>query len=316
MKLKSEIIVIWILILVCFFPVLSYGQGYNVLMFLWNGETNAENGFKDALSLKFSDHDINYTVFNTFKDLDRLEELIDTTDEEEFDLIYTYGSRISSEIIKSFTKTPIVFDIVFDPIEYKIIESWDKKQSNLTGASNSIPLELQIKKIQDIFGKGDMGLIYNPSNQKSLDLKENMERLLNTEGFDLISFKFSKNFRNLRSYLDRIKNQVKCIYLPSEWVISQHIKRISSEINRRRIPTCVTSKTYLKQGALLCITVDHYEVGRMAGDLAVKILQGTKPVDLAVKRPSEQDIKLYANSRTLKRLKIQLPQELSINYIK
>lgn len=316
MKIRLEAIVIWVLFLICLFPIVSYGQDYNVVMFLWNGETQAENGFKDVVAEEFPDQNINYTVFNTFKDINRLEEFVAATDEEQFDLIYTYGSRISSKVIESFTQTPIVFDIVFDPIGYKIIESWDKKQPNLTGASNSIPLELQIKKIQKVFGKGNMGLVYNPSNQDSLRLKENMEQFLNKEGFELISFKFSKNFHNLRSYLNRTKNQLKCIYLPSEWIISKYSKRILAEINRRKIPTCVTSKTYLKQRALLCITVDHYDVGRMAGQLAAKILQGIKPVDLAVKRPSESDIELYVNSRTLKRLKIQLPQELNINYIK
>lgn len=316
MKSKLEIIGIWILFLVCLFPIVSYGQGQNVVMFLWHGETQAENGFKDVLAEELPDQNINYTVFNVFKDLNRLEELVATTDEEKFDLIYTYGSRISSMVVGRYTKIPIVFNIVFDPIGYKIIESWDKKQPNLTGASNSIPLELQIKKIQQAFGKGNMGLIYNSSDQKSLYLKEDMERYLVQEGFDLISFKFDKNFRPLRSYLKRIKNQVKCIYLPSEWIMSKHIKRILSEINRRKIPTCVTSKTYLKHRALFCITVDHYDVGRMAGELAAQIFQGTKPIDLAVKRPSESDIKIYINSRTLKRLKIQIPKELDLNYIK
>lgn len=316
MKLKSKIIGIWILFLVCLFPVVSFGQGYNVMMLLWREETQAESGFKDVLAEEFSDQNINYTVYNVHEDLDRLEELIAENDEEKFDLIYTYGSRITSMVAESYTKTPIVFDVVFDPIGYKIIESWDKKQPNLTGASNSIPLDLQIRKIQQVFGKGDMGLIYNPSDQKSFKLKEEIERYLSDEGFRLIPFKFSKNSRNLRSYLKRINNQVKSIYLPSEWVMSKNIKRTLSQVNQRKIPTCVTSKTYLKQGALLCITVDHYDVGRMAGALASKILKGAKPVDLPVRRPSDSDVKLYINSRTLKRLRLQLPKELELNFVK
>ncbi|MGA1842700.1 MAG: ABC transporter substrate-binding protein, partial [bacterium] len=206
MKLKSKIIGIWILLLICLFPFLSYGQGHNVMMLLWHEETQAESGFKDVLAEEFPDQNINYTVYNVYKDLDRLEEFIAENDEEKFDLIYTYGSRITSMVAESYTKTPIVFDVVFDPIGYKIIESWDKKQPNLTGASNSIPLDLQIRKMQQVFGKGNMGLIYNPSNKNSLYLKEEMKRCLVQEGFDLIPFKFNKNFRSLRSYLKRVKN--------------------------------------------------------------------------------------------------------------
>ncbi|MGA1792151.1 MAG: ABC transporter substrate-binding protein [bacterium] len=316
MKSKLEIIGIWIVCLLCLFPVLSYGEGQDILMFLWDGETQAEIGFRDVLDEAFIDQNINFTVLNVFKDLDRLEALVAETDEKGFDLIYTYGSRITSKVKESYTQTPIVFNIVYDPVRYKIIESWDIKQPNLTGASNSIPLDIQIRKIQEVFGKGNIGFIYAPSDLKALALKEEMEGILVREGLDLLGFEYNKNFRFLRSYLDRVKNQVRCIYMPSGWVISKDIKRIISQINRQKIPTCVTSKTYLQERALLCISVEYDDVGRMAGELAVQILKGVKPADLVVRRPSESDVKLYINSGTLKRLKIQLSRDLELTYIK
>jgi len=316
MKSKLEIIGICIVCLIFLFPVVSHGEGPDILMFLWDGETNAETGFRDVLAEDFPDQDIDFTVLNVFKDLDRLEALVAETDEKGFDLIYTYGSRITSEVKESYTQTPIVFNIVYDPIRYKIIESWDIKQSNLTGASNSIPLDIQIKKMQEVFGKGNIGFIYAPSDLKALALKEEMKGLLERDGLDLLGFEYNKNFRFLRSYLDRVKNQVRCIYMPSGWVISKDVKRIISQINRQKIPTCVTSKTYLKERALLCISVEYDDIGRMAGELAVQILKGAKPADLVVRRPSESDVKLYVNSGTLKRLKIQLSRDLDLTYIK
>jgi putative ABC transport system substrate-binding protein len=287
-----------------------------ILMFLWHKETKAEEGFRDVLAEEFPDQDLDYTVYNTVKDVNRLESLIKETDEKAFDLIYTYGSKVTVKVAESYTKIPIVFNIVFDPIGYEIIESWDQKQPNLTGASNSIPLPLQVKKMQEVFGKGNIGLIYNPRYPQSERIQEDMSRILAQEDLDLIPFEFDKNFRDLRNYLNRIKDQVACIYLPSEWLISRYINRIVREINRRRIPSCVTNKTYLKSRALICISVAYYDVGRMAGQLAIQILNGIKPSNLAVQRPSESDIQLHANSQTLKRLKIQFPPELEVLYIK
>ncbi len=54
----------------------------------------------------------------------------------------------------------------------------------------------------------------------------------------------------------------------------------------------------------------------MAGKLAAQILEGTKPADLPIRRPTEKDIKLYANAYIVKRFKIYLPKGLGINYIK
>jgi ABC-type uncharacterized transport system substrate-binding protein len=69
-------------------------------------------------------------------------------------------------------------------------------------------------------------------------------------------------------------------------------------------------------GAVLCISADYYEIGKSAGKMAAKILKGSSPSDLPVLRPSESEIKLYANSKTLKRFKIELPKDLNINYVK
>jgi ABC-type uncharacterized transport system substrate-binding protein len=57
-------------------------------------------------------------------------------------------------------------------------------------------------------------------------------------------------------------------------------------------------------------------VGKLAGKQAARILKGAKPVDLPVLRPTESEIRLYANTSIVKRFKTELPKDLDINYIK
>ncbi len=288
----------------------------NVLMFLWNGETSAEKGFKDAMAEELPDQKIKYTAVDTFKSTDRLKELIDSTDESHYKLIYTYGSTITSKVIKNFKTTPIVFNIVFDPIGYKIIESWDEKQPNLTGVSNSIPIQILVQKMQEVFGKADIGLVYNPLDKNSVSLKEEMEGCLIQSGAELLSFEFRENFNALSAFLDSIKSRVKCIYLPTEYLIVGYIDRIFSNINQAKIPTCVTGKAYLERGGLLCISAEYYEMGKIAGRLAAQVLKGAKPSDIPIKRPSESDVTLYVNSAVLKKLNMQLPEGLDIKILR
>ncbi|MGA1842458.1 MAG: ABC transporter substrate-binding protein [bacterium] len=315
-KFKLLSIVLLIGFFVCFFSFKSYAKDKNVLMFLWQGETGSEKGFRDSLAEEFSDKEIKYTVLDAYRDNNRLKDLIEQTDETKYDLIYTYGSTVTSRVIKEFQKTPIIFNKVLDPITYKIVDSWDEKQPNLTGVSILIPVSIQIEKIHEVFGTADIGFIFNPLDKNSVEIKEEMEAILEKKGVELISFEFDKNFNSLSGYVDRVKDRVSCIYLPSEREVVGYIQRIFSTINRRQIPTCVTSTSTLKLGGALCITVDYYEVGKSAGKLAAKILKGANPSDLPVIRPSGSEIKLYANSNTLKRFKIELPKDLKINYIK
>ncbi|MGA1843874.1 MAG: ABC transporter substrate-binding protein [bacterium] len=310
-------IIAWLTALfICLFPLTGHGSGARIAMFLWSGETKAEEGFRDVLAEEFPEQAPTYTLFDVTKDMDCLERHLEDFDEIQYDLIYTFGSKVTSEIAGRYTKPPIVFDIVFDPVGYGIIESWDMKQPNLTGASNAVPADIQIEKMREVFGEGAIGFIYNPADEKSVQLKEAMERYLEQAGSILLPFEFRNNFRPLRSYLERVSNQAVCIYLPSEWSISKYVSRIISEGTRRKIPTCVTSISYLRKKALLCISAEYYNVGRMAGALAARILKGDDPADLPVRRPSATDVKLYINSSTAKRLRMQFPPELDVTYIK
>ena len=315
-KFKTLAIIFGMALMVCFFPFESHAEEKSVLMFLWQGETGAEQGFKDALKEEFPDQNIKYTVLDAYRDMNRLKDQIDGTDEKKYDLIYTYGSTISAKVAKTFQKTPIVFNKVMDPVGYRIVESWDQKQPNLTGASIAIPIEIQIQKIQEALGIGNMVYIYNPLDPQSVDLKVEMETILEKKGVELISFEFEKNFKALKAYVDRIRDLVTCIYLPSEREVVGYIQRIFSDINRRKIPTVVTSTSTLKRGGLLCITADYYGVGKLAGNLAAQILKGANPADLPIAKPSESEVKVYANSAILKKFKMTLPKELNINYIK
>lgn len=301
-------------LLICISPRISIGNGPRIAMFLWSGETKAEEGFRDTLSEEFTGQSPAYTLFDASKDSKRLERYMEGFDEAQYDLIYTYGSKVTARIAERYTKTPIVFDIVFDPVGYRIIESWDKKQPNLTGASNAIPADIQVRKIRDAFGGGTIGFIYNPADKKSVHLKENMEQFLEQTGGLLFPFEFHQDFRSLYSYLHRVSNQVVCIYLPSEWSISKHVSRIIAESTRRKIPTCVTSISYLRKRALLCISAEFYNVGRLAGGLASRILKGDDPAALPIRQPSASDVKIYINSLTAKRLKTQFPPGLDVTY--
>jgi putative ABC transport system substrate-binding protein len=315
-KFRLLTVLLLMAFLICALPLSSYAEGKNVLMFLWQGETGAEKGFKEALGEEFHDQNINYTMLDCYKDINRLRELIQETDESKYDLIYTYGSTITSKVIKEYQKTPIVFNKVLDPITYKIIDNWDQKQPNLTGASISIPTDIQIKKIQEVLGVGNMGLIFNPLDKNSVELKDEMESILESKGLELVACEFTQNFNSLKGYMDRVKDRVVCIYLPTERQVVGFIQRIFSETNRRKIPTCVTSTSTLRRGGLLCISADYSEVGKLAGKQAARILKGAKPEDLPVLRPTESEIRLYANTSVVKRFKTELPKDLDINYIK
>ncbi|HBI14089.1 MAG TPA: hypothetical protein DDY20_00965 [Desulfobulbaceae bacterium] len=69
-----------------------------------------------------------------------------------------------------------------------------------------------------------------------------------------------------------------------------------------RVPIFTFAKKYLDQGAALSVSFDTVDMGKQAGELACKILNGTMPADLPPEAVRKVVVEINAN--TLKMLGI------------
>jgi putative ABC transport system substrate-binding protein len=65
---------------------------------------------------------------------------------------------------------------------------------------------------------------------------------------------------------------------------------------------------FVRSGALLALSCDNADIGRQAGELAVKILNGARPTDLPITVPEK--IRLAINLKTAKRIGLNIPSQI------
>ncbi|MGA1867574.1 MAG: ABC transporter substrate-binding protein [bacterium] len=293
------------------FYTYALSKQVHILMILWRGqgESNAESGFKECLKSQLK-HEITYTVKDVATRREDLSRLINETDFSTYDLIYTYGTMVSRIVAKKIKDKPIVFNIVTDPVGDGIVISEKEPGFNVTGASNSVSIEHQIKKMHDLFGMKDIAIIYNPLDTRIMSFVDEMRAYVQKRSVELKEFKFTKeynDYRRFEKFLDEMKGKISCIYLPTDRLIVQCAQALVQKIQEKNIPSCATNDAYLRYGALLSMTSTYYDVGWIAGMKAVKILEGANPGKIPVERVPESKIIIKINRLSLKSLGITLP---------
>ena len=219
-------------------------------------------------------------------------------------------SRVVATKVKD---VPIVFNIVTKPVENGIVESLEKPGVNVTGASNLVPIDLQVKKILDIFGKKDIAIIYNPLDTQIVDFKNKMKSCIENRSLQLKEFQFKNDYndyRKLDEFLNSNKGKISCVYLPTDRLIVGCGQPIVQLIESKNVPSCATNDAYLQYGAILSMTTNYYDIGCIAGEKAVQILKGTKPGDIPVGSILESKVVIKINKFAMQRIGLKLPPNI------
>src|SRR5690554_4988450 len=84
------------------------------------------------------------------------------------DVIVAIATPSAQSVAAATNSIPIVFSAVTDPVEAKLLKSWDGSGTNVTGASDVLPYEPQIDLMKQIIpGLKNVGYVYSPGEVNS-----------------------------------------------------------------------------------------------------------------------------------------------------
>ncbi|MCG9682418.1 ABC transporter substrate-binding protein [Vibrio sp. Isolate23] len=277
-------------------PAADSGSEKHVVMVLWRGITDAERGFMDYLSEKMN---IRYTVLDAKRDKATLSQHLESIDNLNPDLIYTFGTTITLNLLgtehnpslfREESDTPVVFSIVTDPVGSKIVSSLEEDGRNFTGVSHIVPHNVQFNAISQLNGIETIGIIFNPLENNAVVTARSIQTL---------SAKFKKDvyLYPLRTINDKpdsssvgkvvdlmLEDGVQLAYLPPDSYIISQGKDIVDSLHRQGIATfSATESPIRKHDALFGIVSRYYNVGQFAGHKAEQILSGRyEPSDVPI----------------------------------
>lgn len=221
------------------------------------------------------------------------------------DLILTIGSAATREISEAIRDIPIVFTLVpqgAGPGEDEL----SSPGQNVTGASMHIPLEVQFRSLREAIPSAHrFGVMFNPD--ATGPVVEEARKVAQRLGVELVALPVRSEAEVLGA-IDSLEGKVDLLWSVADPTVftPQSVNYILLNTLRRRIPFIGLSPSYVRAGALLALSCDYVDVGRQSGELALQILRGAPPAQVAMTAP--RSVSLFLNLNTAKQLEVAISE--------
>lgn len=215
----------------------------------------------------------------------------------------------SAQAVVAATKTiPVVYAAVTDPVAAQLVTSFEPSGTNVTGVSDRLELEQQVQVIKQIVPDArKVGMVYNPGEANSASVVEQLRTLLPTLGMSLVEASAPRTV-DVGAAARSLVGKVDVIYTSTDNNVVSAYESLAKVGNDARIPLVASDTASVERGAVAALGLDYYEMGRQAGRLAVRILKGEKPGDIASE--TSDKLALHLNAQAARKQGVSLSDEV------
>jgi putative ABC transport system substrate-binding protein len=241
--------------------------------------------------------EINRIVLSEWAGTDLMEKI----DEIRPDVILSLGMDALQKT-KGIKGIPVVYCMVLNP------QSILSGEKHITGVSINIPQEKQLEALlRALPDTKNIGLLYDPMNTGHIvkKAKEAAEKI----GINLITEKIYSS-RDVPPAINDMKGKIQVFWmLPDITVVTpEAIEFLILFSLENKIPILTFSEKYVELGALMSIGIDPYDIGRQAGEMAVKILSGKNLT--SIQRVDARSAVISLNLRIARKLGIPVDDKI------
>lgn len=217
-------------------------------------------------------------------------------------LVFAVGVKAAKAAQLEIVDIPVVYSMVLDPAKYGL------NAPNMTGILLEVPAERQLAMIRNLLPQlKRIGTLYDPA--KTSALIDEARRLLKLSGIGLVPMQISSE-RDVPGSLRALLPSVDALWLvPDSTVLTdESLHFILNTGLEARVPVIGFSREFARSGALLCLSVNYADIGRQAGQLTRKLLDGQLSLPMKPWHPDRIETSL--NLKTARFLGIDIPREL------
>lgn len=267
-------------------------------------------GFVDTLvEAGYSEDSFNYK--NAQGDQSNCTTIAQTFVNDGDDLIYAIATPAAQAAANETKDIPIVISAVTDPAASGLVDSNEKPGGNVTGASDLTPVESQIKLLKEILPDAKkIAIMYCNAEDNSRIQAEMAEKAAEENGLEY-QIATVTDSSQIQQVTESLIGKVDAIYVPTDNLLAEGMATLTKVANENGIPAIVGEEGMVQSGALATNGIDYYELGVLAGQQAIDILEnGADPKDMAVAYYPDDKCELIINQSTLDALGIELPDSV------
>lgn len=265
----------------------------------------ANKGFVAAIEASGIDASIDQQ--NAQNDQSACQTIASTLVNENCDLILAIATPAAQAVAGATSDIPIVCTAITDFAASGLVEDNDVPGGNVTGTSDMNPVADQIDLLHQLVPEAKtVGLLYCTAESNSklqIDLAaEELDRL----GIEGVEYTASSS-NEVQQVVESMVGKVDAIYTPTDNTIASAMTVIASIANENKVPTVCGEVAHVEAGGLASISINYEELGRRAGEMAVRILsEGADPADMPIETMTADECDLVYNQKTADELGIDV----------
>lgn len=264
--------------------------------------SDAKAGIMEQLKKDgFGQDKVTFTTENAENNKFKAGKLAEEFSAKKMDMVITLGTSVTVPAVKEIKNVPIVFSMVYDPVEAKIADGWGSSGNNTTGVSNKVQMSQIVDNLKRLAPVKTLGVLYTPGEKNSeIQLKE----LQAVSQIRIIPVPLT-NKEEVSPVIENLVNRVDAIYLSGSSIVAGMASQIVDMATKAKVVTVTHVEDLVDKGVLLGVFANPYELGLLTGKKAVKILKGAKPSSIPIEMLKKPDV--IINMKTAKAGRIDVP---------
>ena len=173
-------------------------------------------------------------------------------------------------------KIPVIFNAISDPVAAKLAKSETEAIPGISGVSDRLPVEDQLKLIRELLPEAKkIGILYTTSEDNSVSTLKTYKELAGKYGFEIVE-KGIGTEAEISQAIDVILNEVDCISNLTDNTVVNNLALLVQKANDKNIPVFGSEEEQVKNGCLASAGLDYFALGVQAGEMAAHVLGGEK----------------------------------------
>lgn len=267
----------------------------------------AAKGIKEKLvEAGYTESNTHYIIAKADANKAKAVELTQKFAGEKLDLIIALGTSSTVIVAKEIKDVPIVFSVVYDPVEAGIVKSWKSSGNNTTGTSTQVPMVKVLDSLKLMRPIKRLAVLYTAGEKNSESVLRDLQEIQAETGITIFPVLVAAN-DDIDQLLPEVLHTVDGVYITGSNLVNSQIATIVDLANKAGVMTVSHLEDLIEKGVLMGLCADSYAVGRLAGEKAVKILHGAKPSSLSIDVLPKFDVIL--NMKTVREGRFPIPSE-------
>ena len=223
------------------------------------------------------------------------------------DLILAIATPAAQAVAGATDEIPIVGTAITDFASAGLVQSNDKPGKNVTGSSDLTPVADQFDLLVKLLPQAKtVGVLYCTAESNSDVQVKLADQAAANHGLKLVRYSVSSS-NEIQQVVESMVGKVDVVYTPTDNTIAAGMTTVTMITNDNKLPTICGEEGMVDNGGLATYGINYEELGKLAGQMAVKILKDeSKPADMAIEHLDASKCTLKTNEETAKKLGIDL----------